>query len=175
MKKYSGHTHLYACIQTNNLSLQYFFYHFCAFKKKKKTISNLSFFVPSFCTLVHNFTHVFILHYLCILQFDRFLSSKGVHPEHGGKSFCVLTDGQLHLRQCLHPEASNKNISLPSYLYKFYDIRKEFKKFYKTDNIPNIKAMLDCILFFSYQQTLLFSLWNDQYTVSMSLFFVYIP
>lgn len=171
MKKYSGHTHLYACIQTNNLSLQYFFYHFCAFKKNK-TISNLSFFVPSFCTLVHNFTHVFILH---ILQFDRFLSSKGVHPEHGGKSFCVLTDGQLHLRQCLHPEASNKNISLPSYLYKFYDIRKEFKKFYKTDNIPNIKAMLDCILFFSYQQTLLFSLWNDQYTVSMSLFFVYIP
>lgn len=170
MKKYSGHTHLYACIQTNNLSFQVFFYHFCAFKKK--TISNLSFFVPSFCTLVHNFTHVFILH---ILQFDRFLSSKGVHPEHGGKSFCVLTDGQLHLRQCLHPEASNKNISLPSYLYKFYDIRKEFKKFYKTDNIPNIKAMLDCILFFSYQQTLLFSLWNDQYTVSMSLFFVYIP
>lgn len=76
-------------------------------------------------------------------EFDRFLSSKGVHPEHGGKSFCVLTDGQLHLRQCLHPEASNKNISLPSYLYKFYDIRKEFKKFYKTDSIPNIKAMLD--------------------------------
>lgn len=149
-----------------------FFFITSVHSKKNKTISNLSFFVPSFCTLVHNFTHVFILH---ILQFDRFLSSKGVHPEHGGKSFCVLTDGQLHLRQCLHPEASNKNISLPSYLYKFYDIRKEFKKFYKTDNIPNIKAMLDCILFFSYQQTLLFSLWNDQYTVSMSLFFVYIP
>lgn len=158
MKKYSGHTHLYACIQTNNLSFQVFFLSLLCIQQKK-TISNLSFFVPSFCTLVHNFTHVFILH---ILQFDRFLSSKGVHPEHGGKSFCVLTDGQLHLRQCLHPEASNKNISLPSYLYKFYDIRKEFKKFYKTDNIPNIKAMLDCILFFSYQQTLLFSLWNDQ-------------
>lgn len=154
------HIYMHAFRRIIHLS-KYFFYHFCAFKKNK-TISNLSFFVPRFCTLVHNFTHVFILHYLYILQFDRFLSSKGVHPEHGGKSFCVLTDGQLHLRQCLHPEASNKNISLPSYLYKFYDIRKEFKKFYKTDNIPNIKAMLDCILFFSYQQTLLFSLWNDQ-------------
>ncbi|KAK3085541.1 hypothetical protein FSP39_004993 [Pinctada imbricata] len=76
-------------------------------------------------------------------EFDRFLSSKGVHPEHGGKTFCILTDGQAHLRQCLHPEASNKNITLPTYFHKFYDLRKEFKKFYKTDNITNIKAMLD--------------------------------
>lgn len=91
--------------------------------------------------------HIFKIRIWFIFQFDRFLSSKGVHPDHGGKSFCVLTDGQLHLRQCLHPESSTKNISLPSYFYKFYDLRREFKKFYKTDNIPNIKAMLDCILF----------------------------
>lgn len=82
-----------------------------------------------------------------LFQFERFLSAKGVHPENGGKSFCVLTDGQSHLRQCLHPESSTKNYNLPSYFYKFYDLRNEFKKFYKTDNIQNIKSMLDCILF----------------------------
>ena len=76
-------------------------------------------------------------------EFERFLSAKGVHPENGGKSFCVLTDGQSHLRQCLHPESSTKNYNLPSYFYKFYDLRNEFKKFYKTDNIQNIKSMLD--------------------------------
>ncbi|KAK3607377.1 hypothetical protein CHS0354_022538 [Potamilus streckersoni] len=78
-------------------------------------------------------------------ELDRFLQSKGVHPDHGGKSFCFVTDGPNHLRQCLHPEASNKNISLPSYFYKYHDLRKEFKKFYKTDSGVNIKAMLDYI------------------------------
>lgn len=83
-------------------------------------------------------------------QFERFLSAKGVHPENGGKSFCLLTDGPSHLRQCLHPEACTKNYTLPSYFYKMYDLRNEFKKFYKTDNIQNIKSMLDCILLLSY-------------------------
>jgi epithelial splicing regulatory protein 1/2 len=85
--------------------------------------------------------------FIFLFQFERFLSAKGVHPENGGKSFCALTDGQSHLRQCLHPESSTKNYNLPSYFYKFYDLRNEFKKFYKTDNIQNIKSMLDCILF----------------------------
>ncbi|VDI45110.1 epithelial splicing regulatory protein 1-like isoform X1 [Mytilus galloprovincialis] len=76
-------------------------------------------------------------------EFERFLSAKGVHPENGGKSFCLLTDGQSHLRQCLHPETCTKNYSLPSYFSKFYDLRNEFKKYYKTDNIQNIKSMLD--------------------------------
>ncbi|OWF42033.1 epithelial splicing regulatory protein 1-like isoform X1 [Mizuhopecten yessoensis] len=76
-------------------------------------------------------------------EFERFLSAKGVHPENGGKSFCLLTDGQSHLRQCLHPEASNKNVTIPSYFNKFFDLRKQFRKFYKTDNIHNIKSMID--------------------------------
>ncbi|CAG2224680.1 ESRP1_2 [Mytilus edulis] len=83
-------------------------------------------------------------------EFERFLSAKGVHPENGGKSFCLLTDGQSHLRQCLHPETCTKNYSLPSYFSKFYDLRNEFKKYYKTDNIQNIKSMLDCILLTSH-------------------------
>ncbi|XP_052815866.1 epithelial splicing regulatory protein 1-like isoform X2 [Mya arenaria] len=76
-------------------------------------------------------------------EFDRFLVSKGVHPEHGGKSFCLLTDGPTHIRQVLHPECSNKNVTIPPYFFSYYDIRKEFVKFYKAENIVNIKSMLD--------------------------------
>ncbi|XP_018618612.1 epithelial splicing regulatory protein 1 isoform X3 [Scleropages formosus] len=45
-----------------------------------------------------------------------------------GASFCLCTDGQLHIRQVIHPEASNKNIVLPECFYSFFDLRKEFKK-----------------------------------------------
>ncbi|NWX84019.1 ESRP1 protein, partial [Nothoprocta ornata] len=45
-----------------------------------------------------------------------------------GTSFCFCTDGQLHIRQVLHPEACKKNISLPECFYSFFDLRKEFKK-----------------------------------------------
>lgn len=76
-------------------------------------------------------------------EFDRFLSAKGVHPEHGGKSFCLITDGPNHLRQALYPESSTKNVHLPTYFSTYYDIRKEFKKFYKAENIIGIKTMLD--------------------------------
>ncbi|XP_056123788.1 epithelial splicing regulatory protein 1 isoform X1 [Rhinichthys klamathensis goyatoka] len=45
-----------------------------------------------------------------------------------GNSFCLCTDGQLHVRQVLHPEASSKNILLPECFFSFFDLRKEFKK-----------------------------------------------
>nr|XP_060467507.1 epithelial splicing regulatory protein 1 [Panthera onca] len=45
-----------------------------------------------------------------------------------GTSFCLCTDGQLHVRQILHPEASKKNVLLPECFYSFFDLRKEFKK-----------------------------------------------
>jgi inhibitor of KinA sporulation pathway (predicted exonuclease) len=81
------------------------------------------------------------------LQFERFLCAKEVHPDHGGRPFSFCTDGQLHLRMCLLPEATRKNIALPAHFYKFFDLRKEFKKFYKTERPINcIKDMLDCIL-----------------------------
>lgn len=80
-----------------------------------------------------------------MFQFDRFLRSKNVHHDHGGRSFCLVTDGQLHLRLCLHPEASRKNIALADYFYKFYDLRKEFKKFYKVAVVNCIKDMLDSV------------------------------
>jgi epithelial splicing regulatory protein 1/2 len=37
-----------------------------------------------------------------------------------------VTDGQLPLRQCLHPESSAKDIHLPSYYWKFSDLKKEY-------------------------------------------------
>ena len=41
-------------------------------------------------------------------------------------SFTLVTDGQLHIRQLLLPEAQRKNIKLPSYYYQFHDLQKEY-------------------------------------------------
>uniref|UniRef100_A0A8C9EIQ6 RRM domain-containing protein n=1 Tax=Pavo cristatus TaxID=9049 RepID=A0A8C9EIQ6_PAVCR len=66
-----------------------------------------------------------------------------------GTSFCFCTDGQLHIRQVLHPETSKKNILLPECFYSFFDLRKEFKKC--CPGSPDISkldvaAMVECIL-----------------------------
>ncbi|XP_078720076.1 epithelial splicing regulatory protein 1 isoform X2 [Lampetra fluviatilis] len=45
-----------------------------------------------------------------------------------GTTFCLCTDGQLLLRQTLHPETNKKNVTLPECFYSFFDLRKEFKK-----------------------------------------------
>ena len=91
--------------------------------------------------------HVLTFSIFLYFQLDRFLVAKGIHPDHGGKSFYITTDGPNHIRQVLHPECATKNITLPSYFSPYYDLRKEFRKFYKAENIVNIKSMLDCILF----------------------------
>jgi epithelial splicing regulatory protein 1/2 len=38
----------------------------------------------------------------------------------------LVTDGQLPLRQCLHPESGAKEIQLPLYYWKFSDLKKEY-------------------------------------------------
>jgi hypothetical protein len=39
---------------------------------------------------------------------------------------CLVADGQLPLRQCMHPESCAKDIPpLPSYYWKFSDLKKE--------------------------------------------------
>ncbi|XP_033849359.1 epithelial splicing regulatory protein 1-like isoform X2 [Acipenser ruthenus] len=59
-------------------------------------------------------------------QFNQLVANE---PNLGvGASFCLCTDGQLHIRQVLHPEASNKNVMLPECFHSFFDLRKEFKK-----------------------------------------------
>ena len=74
-----------------------------------------------------------------IEELDQF--SKGKLHSESGRSFHVITDGQLHLRQVLHPEACTKCITLPAYFSTFYDLRKEFKKFYRNLSINSIQDM----------------------------------
>ncbi|XP_043581341.1 RNA-binding protein fusilli isoform X2 [Bombus pyrosoma] len=43
-----------------------------------------------------------------------------------------VVDGQAPMRQCLHPEACNKDINLPEHYTLFHDLRKEFVACYST-------------------------------------------
>lgn len=60
-----------------------------------------------------------------------------------------MTDGQLPLRQCLHPEACRKDLDLPTYYSIFHDLRKEVAKFTAKGEEPpqSIATMLERILF----------------------------
>lgn len=63
--------------------------------------------------------------YFCFsLQFDSFTRSLSIDPN--SPNFKIVTDGQLPLRQCLHPEACAKELDLPDYYWRFSDLRKEF-------------------------------------------------
>ncbi|GFQ88306.1 epithelial splicing regulatory protein 1 [Trichonephila clavata] len=76
-------------------------------------------------------------------QLDQFVQAK-LGPDNA-QSFHLVTDGQMHLRQVLHPEASQKNINLPHYYYSFFDLRKEFRKFYNSEEIHSIQDMLNFV------------------------------
>ena len=58
-----------------------------------------------------------------IRQFDSLARDVLSGPE----NLTLVTDGQLHLRQCLWPEVTRKNLSLPPYFSRFHDLRKEFQ------------------------------------------------
>lgn len=57
-------------------------------------------------------------------QFDSYLRSLKIDQN----NICLVTDGQLPLRQCLHPEAVTKDIHLPAYYWKFSDLKKDYVK-----------------------------------------------
>lgn len=66
-----------------------------------------------------------------------------------GSSPRFVVDGQAPLRQCLHPEACNKDIELPEHYNHFHDLRKEFVACYSTHgelSTFGIQEMLECIL-----------------------------
>ncbi|UXI19498.1 hypothetical protein NH340_JMT05441 [Sarcoptes scabiei] len=54
----------------------------------------------------------------------------------------LITDGQEHLRQVIHPESMKKSIELPEYFYKFFDLRKEFQQYSHCNEIKSIDDML---------------------------------
>ncbi|XP_076335363.1 epithelial splicing regulatory protein 1-like isoform X2 [Tachypleus tridentatus] len=76
-----------------------------------------------------------------IEELDQFVKAR--FDNDGQRNFFLVTDGQFHLRQVLHPEATKKNITLPDYFFSFFDLRKEFRTFYHTDEILSIQDMLN--------------------------------
>lgn len=71
-----------------------------------------------------------------IQKFDAELNSRGLD------NLCLVTDGQLPLRQCLFPEAQRKGITLPAYYYRFHDLRKEFSATYPDSSVSGVEDML---------------------------------
>ena len=79
--------------------------------------------------------------FLTFLLFHRFnaeLTSRGLDPN----SICLVTDGQLPIRQCLFPEAQRKGITLPAYYNRFHDLRKEFSAAYPDSTVSEVEDML---------------------------------
>ncbi|XP_039662789.1 epithelial splicing regulatory protein 1 isoform X1 [Perca fluviatilis] len=76
------------------------------------------------------------------LQLTNEVNSTGA-----GTSVCLCTDGQLHIRQVIHPEAASKNILVPDCFYSFFDLRKEFKKHFPTSDLKalNIHIMAESL------------------------------
>ncbi|XP_054638916.1 epithelial splicing regulatory protein 1 isoform X3 [Dunckerocampus dactyliophorus] len=64
------------------------------------------------------------------LQLTNEVNSAGA-----GTSVCLCTDGQLHIRQVVHPEAASKNILIPECFYSFFDLQKEFKTHFPSSNL----------------------------------------
>ena len=58
------------------------------------------------------------------------------------ETVCLVTDGQLPIRQCLFPEAQRKGITLPAYYSKFHDLRKEFSAAYPDSPVSEVEDML---------------------------------
>ncbi|KAM7420755.1 hypothetical protein PAMA_015126 [Pampus argenteus] len=76
------------------------------------------------------------------LQLTNEVNSTGA-----GTSVCLCTDGQLHIRQVIHPEAASKNILVPDCFYSFFDLRKEFKKHSPSSDLRalNVHTMADSL------------------------------
>ncbi|XP_008430874.1 epithelial splicing regulatory protein 1 isoform X1 [Poecilia reticulata] len=69
------------------------------------------------------------------LQLTNEVNSAGA-----GTSLCLCTDGQLHIRQVIHPEAASKNIPVPDCFFSFFDLRKEFKNHSATSDLKALNA-----------------------------------
>ncbi|XP_056638862.1 RNA-binding protein fusilli isoform X2 [Diorhabda carinulata] len=76
-------------------------------------------------------------------DFHNYCNNLHIDPHSSG--FRIVTDGQLPLRQCLHPEACRKDIDLPTYYSTFHDLRKEVAKCLgRMDDIPQtVSSMLE--------------------------------
>lgn len=91
--------------------------------------------------------------FFLFFQFENYVRSLQIDPY----QMKLVTDGELPLRQCLHPEACNKNIELPEYYNSFIDLRKDFKAFYSSpEDMGSVREMIDCILLTGFP-----AIWRD--------------
>ncbi|KAG7475618.1 epithelial splicing regulatory protein 1 isoform X1 [Solea senegalensis] len=76
------------------------------------------------------------------LQLTNEVNSAGA-----GTSVYLCTDGQLHIRQVIHPEAASKNILVPDCFYSFFDLRKEFKTQFPSFDLKalNVHVMAESV------------------------------
>ncbi|KAM6967859.1 epithelial splicing regulatory protein 1 isoform 2-T2 [Aplochiton taeniatus] len=70
-------------------------------------------------------------------QFHLILTNE-VNIAGRGTSVCLCTDGQLHIRQVIHPEAAGKNIVVPDCFYTFFDLRKEFREHFPLSDVKSL-------------------------------------
>jgi len=78
-----------------------------------------------------------------IEKFDTYVKSLNIEPQ--APMFRIVTDGQLPIRQCLHREASIKDIELPEYYNVFHDLRKDFSKFYNAPQDQTFNSITDLV------------------------------
>ncbi|XP_056142426.1 epithelial splicing regulatory protein 1 [Lampris incognitus] len=74
-------------------------------------------------------------------QFHLRLTNE-VNSADAGTSLYLCTDGQLHIRQVIHPEAAGKNILVPECFYSFFDLRKEFRKHFPRSDLKTLDVRL---------------------------------
>lgn len=79
-----------------------------------------------------------------LFQFDTYVKSLNIEPQ--APMFRIVTDGQLPIRQCLHREASIKDIELPEYYNVFHDLRKDFSKFYNAPQEQTFGSITDLVI-----------------------------
>lgn len=101
---------------------------------------------------------------ILFFQFDTYVKSLNIEPQ--TPMFRIVTDGQLPIRQCLHREASIKDIELPEYYNVFHDLRKDFSKFYNApqdQTFNSITDLVDCILLNNYNYKINYNSVNTRF------------
>lgn len=78
------------------------------------------------------------------LKFDRKLAQLKIDSRN--KELAFVTNTGLFLRQALIPECSKKNIELPFYYFKYFDIINEFKIFSAPSSINDLNDIEKCII-----------------------------
>ncbi|KAG7282192.1 hypothetical protein CRUP_034939 [Coryphaenoides rupestris] len=73
-------------------------------------------------------------------QFHLMLTNE-VNSIGAGTSVCLCTDGQLHIRQVIHPQAAGKNILVPECFFSFFDLRKEFRKHFPASDLKAVNVL----------------------------------